>query len=97
MKRFRFSIATMMVFVLVVGFGFAAMRSGSDLCLQAFWTFTASVLLAAAIAARNRGPLKAPSMAARPSEAGSLAAHGSARHDHVLRLAACEASAIESG
>ena len=55
MKRFRFTLAQLIAVVLVVGFGFAAMRSGSDLCLRLSWTFTASVLLAAAIAARYRG------------------------------------------
>ena len=54
MNRLRFTLAQLMVIVLFIGFGFAALRSGSVLWASAVFTLTVAVLSSAILAVMAR-------------------------------------------
>ncbi len=59
MSRLRYTIAQVMALVLFVGFGFAALRSGTVLWSSAVFTLTVAVLSAAILGAMaRRGPAR---------------------------------------
>ena len=45
MKRIRFNIASLLVMILILGVGFAALRESSDVWQRGFFTLTLGVLL----------------------------------------------------
>ena len=54
MRRFRFNIASLLVVVLVLGFGFAALRESNELWDSGLFTLTLGVLLVSILLAIHR-------------------------------------------